>query len=98
MCEVWVIKFWLQRCLGVSYFSLEVVDLDIGTLDSIVDAFLIMACSNSFPFHLICKYFGVPLFAKYQRLNILAVLDLASCISNFSNFLAFSMFFGYKNL
>ena len=32
-----VIKFLLQRCLDVIYFSLEVVDLDIGTLDSIVD-------------------------------------------------------------
>ena len=30
-------SFLLQRCLGVSYFSLEVVDLDICTLDFIVD-------------------------------------------------------------
>ena len=32
-----VIKFLLKRCLGVSYFSLKVVELDIGTLDSIVN-------------------------------------------------------------
>ena len=34
--------------------------------------------------------FGVTLFAKHQRLKILAVLDLKSCISNFSIFLASS--------
>ena len=27
----------VEGCLHVSYFSLEVVDLDIGTLDSFVD-------------------------------------------------------------
>ena len=53
-------------------------------------AFFIMACSNLFPFHLICKLFGVTLFARHLRLKILAVLDLASCISSFSNFLASS--------
>ena len=47
-----------------------------------------MACSNLLPFHLICKVFGVTLFARYLRLKILAVLDLASCISSFFNFLA----------
>ena len=46
-------------------------------------AFFIMACSNLLPFHLICK-----VFARHLRLKILAVLDLASCISSFSNFLA----------
>ena len=35
--EGWVIKFLLHRCHGISYFSLKVVDLDIGTLNSIVD-------------------------------------------------------------
>ena len=53
-------------------------------------AFFIMACSNLLPFHLICKVFGVTLFARHLRLKILAVLDLASCISSFSNFLASS--------
>ena len=51
-------------------------------------AFFIMACSNFLPFHLICKIFGVTLFARHLRLTILAVLDLASSISSFSNFLA----------
>ena len=54
-------------------------------------AFCIMACSNLLPFHLIYKVFGVTLFAKHLRLKILAVLDLASCISHFSNFLAYSI-------
>ena len=53
-------------------------------------AFFIMACSNLLPFHLICKVFGVTLFAKHLMLKILVVLDLASCISNFSNVLASS--------
>ena len=39
---------------------------------------------------LICKVFGVTSFAEHLRLKILAVLDLASCISSFSNFLASS--------
>ena len=47
--------------------------------------FFIMACSNVLPFHLICKVFGVTLFAKHLRLKILAVLNLASCISNFNS-------------
>ena len=49
--------------------------------------FFIMACSNLFTFNLTCKVFGVTLFAKYLRLKLLAVLDLASCIlaTNFSN-------------
>ena len=51
-------------------------------------AFFIIACSNVLPFHLICRVSGVTLFARHLRLEILAVLDLASCISNFSNFLA----------
>ena len=51
-------------------------------------AFFIMACPNLLPFHLICKVFGVTLFARHLRLKILAVLDLASCISSFSNFLS----------
>ena len=38
-------------------------------------AFFIMACSNLLPFHLICKVFGVTLFAKHLRLKILAVID-----------------------
>ena len=33
-------------------------------------AFFIMACSNSLPFHLICKVFGVTLFAKHLRLKV----------------------------
>ena len=53
-------------------------------------AFFIMVCSTLLPFHLICKVFGVTLFARHLRLKILAVLDLASCISSFSNFLASS--------
>ena len=58
-----------------------------------------MACSNILPFHLICKVFGVTLFAKHLRLKILAVLDLASCISNLSNFLASSrVFWLYESL
>ena len=51
-------------------------------------AFFIMACSNLLPFHLICKVFGVTLFARHLRLKILAVLDVAICISSFPNFLA----------
>ena len=47
-----------------------------------------MAWSNVLPFNLICKVFGVTLFARHLRLKIVAVLDLASCISSFSNFLA----------
>ena len=50
----------------------------------------IMVCSNLLPLHLICKVFGVTLFAGHLRLKILAVLDLASCISSFSNFHASS--------
>ena len=46
-------------------------------------AFFIMVCSNLLPFHLICKVFCVTLFARHLRLKILAVLDLASCISSF---------------
>ena len=53
-------------------------------------AFFIMAYSNVLPFHLICMVFGVTLFARCLRLKILAVLDLASCISSFSNFPASS--------
>ena len=53
-------------------------------------AFFILAFSNLLPFHLICKVFGVTLFAKHLRLKILAVLDLASCISNFSTSLSSS--------
>ena len=55
-------------------------------------AFFIMACSNLLPFHLICKIFGVTLLARHLRLKTLAVLNLASCISYFSNFLASSSF------
>ena len=51
-------------------------------------AFFIMACSKLFPFHLICKDFGVTLFVRHLRLKKCAVLDLASCISSFSNILA----------
>ena len=36
-------------------------------------AFLIMACSNLLPFYLICKFFGVTLFARHLRLKMLAV-------------------------
>ena len=60
--------------------------------------FFIVACSNILSFHLICMAFGVTLFARHLRLKILAVLDLASCISSFSNFLASVEFHGYKNL
>ena len=52
-------------------------------------AFLIMACSEIFLFHLISQVFGVSLFARHLGLKTLAVLDFASGISNFSNFLAF---------
>ena len=61
-------------------------------------AFFIMACSNLLSFHLICKVFGVTLFARSLRLKILAVLDLASYISSFSSiFLLPVEFHGYKN-
>ena len=53
-------------------------------------AFFIMVCSNLLPFHLICKVFGVTLFARHLRLKNLVVLDLVSFISSFSNFLASS--------
>ena len=53
-------------------------------------AFSIIACSNLLPFHLICKVFGGTLFPRHLRLKILAVLDLASCVFDFSNFLASS--------
>ena len=53
-------------------------------------AFFIMVCSNLLPFHLICKVFGVTLIGRHLRLKILAGLDLASCISSFSNFLAYN--------
>ena len=70
------------------------VDLDICIFDllwmSEHSAFFIMACSNLLPFHLICKIFGVTIFARHLRLKILAVLDLVSCISSFSNFLTYS--------
>ena len=33
-------------------------------------AFFIMACSNLLPFHLICKGFGVTLYARHLRLKI----------------------------
>ena len=53
-------------------------------------AFFILACSNLLPFYLIWKVFAVTLFARHLRLKLLAVLDVASCISSFSNFLASS--------
>ena len=53
-------------------------------------AFFIMACSDLLPFHLICKVFGVTLFARHLRFKMLAVLNLASCLSNFSRLLASS--------
>ena len=53
-------------------------------------AFFILACSSLLPFHLICKVYGVSLFARHLRLKSLAVLDLASCISSLSIFLASS--------
>ena len=43
---------------------------------------------TAIPFDL--QGFGVTLFARHLRLKILAVLDLAECISSFSNFLASS--------
>ena len=52
--------------------------------------FFIMACSKSFPFHLICKVLVFTLFARHLRLKILTVLDLECCISSFFNFLASS--------
>ena len=83
--------FLLQRCLGVSYFSLQLVYLDICTLDSIVDegtfSFLYYGLFKCIAFPLDLQSFGVTLFARHLRLKILAVLDLASCISNFFNFL-----------
>ena len=53
-------------------------------------AFFIMVCSNFLPFHLVCKVFGVTLFARHLSVKMLAVLDLASCISDFSSFFASS--------
>ena len=62
-------------------------------------ACFIMACSNLLPFHLICKVFGVTLFAQHLRLKILAVLDLAQveCLAS-PIFLLPIEFHGYKNL
>ena len=60
-------------------------------------AFFIIACSKLFPFHLICKVFGVTLFARHLRLKILTVLDLAIFISSFPNFLVSSKCHDYKN-
>ena len=61
-------------------------------------AFFIMACSNLLPFHLICKVFGVTLFARHLRVKnscsyIWKVVILASPI-----FLLPVEFHGYKNL
>ena len=53
-------------------------------------SFLYYGLSNLLPFHLIFKVLGVTLFARHMRFKILAGLDMASCISNFSNFLASS--------
>ena len=53
-------------------------------------AFFIMACPKLFPFYLVCKFFGLTLFARHLRLKIFAVLDLTSCIFSFSNLLASS--------
>ena len=36
-------------------------------------AFFIMACSNLWPIHFICKVFGVTLFARHLTLKFLAV-------------------------
>ena len=57
--------------------------------------FFIMACSNSLLFHFICNVFSVTSFARHLRLKVLAVLDLASCISYVSNFLASSRTYKY---
>ena len=61
-------------------------------------AFLIMACSNLLPFHLICKVFGVTLFAGHLRLKIFAVLDLAGCILASPIFLLPIEFHSHKNI
>ena len=57
-----------------------------------------MACSMLCSFYLICKVFSVTLFAVHLKLKIHALLHLASCISNFTDFLASSRVSGYKNL
>ena len=75
---------------------MEVVDLDIGTL-----ILLWMSEHSAFkllPFHLIDKVFGVTLLGRHLRLKIVAVLYLASCIFNFSNFLLPVDFHDYRNL
>ena len=61
-------------------------------------AFFSMACSNLLPFHLICKVFGVTLFARHLRLKfvqfyIWQVVFLASPIIVLP-----VEFHGYKNL
>ena len=57
-----------------------------------------MASSHLLPLLLISKVFGATLFARHLRLKILAVLNLARCISDFSNMLLPVEFCGYKNL
>ena len=82
--DVLVLAISVQRWLILMFLHLILLWM------SECSAFFIMACSNLLPFHLICKVFGVTIFARYFRLKILAVLDLASCISSFSTFLASS--------
>ena len=79
---VWAISVW--RWLILIFVHLTLLCMSEHS------AFFIMASLNLLPFHLICKVFGVTLFARHLRLKILAVLDLGSCISNFSHFLASS--------
>ena len=60
-------------------------------------AFFIMAWSNLLPLNLICKVFGVTLFARHLRLKILGVLDLASLFLASPIILLPAEFHGYKN-
>ena len=80
--DLWrlVITFLLQRCLGVfgvsvwRWLILILVHLFLLWMSEYSD-FFIMACSNLLHLHLICKVFGVTLFARHLRLKPLSVLD-----------------------
>ena len=75
ICEGLAIKFLLQRCLGVTSFSLEMVDLDIGTHDSVVDEWI----------------FGLPYYGLFRIISFPFDLQnfwhycigLASLVTNF---------------
>ena len=85
--DVLVLAISVMRCLILIFVHLFLLWLSEHS------AFFIVACSKLLPFHFICKVFGVTLFDKHLRLKVLAVLNLASCISNFYNFFCFQQSF-----